>query len=146
MNNKSTIIQVAIVLVVLYILKKILDIFSNPQTSPQGGGAQDDVVVNENNLTFDKAVYSSLADKIEAAVWGGVFSVTENDEAIFDALNQMKNLDDVKELIKIYGVRGEGILLQEYYNLPQTITLYLDDSYRNQINTLYLQRGIKYTF
>lgn len=146
MNNKNTIVQIAIVLVVLYVLKKILDIFKNPQTSPQGGGAQENIQVNPANLTFDQAVYDSLADQIEVAVWGGIMAATEDDEAIFDALRKMKNLDDVKELIKAYGVRGEGIVLQEYYNLPQTITLFLDSDYKEQINSLYSQRGIKYTF
>lgn len=146
MNNKNTIVQIAIILVVLYVLKKILDIFKNPQTSPQGGGAQENIQVNPANLSFDQSVYNSLADQIEAAVWGGIMAATEDDEAIFDALRKMKNLDDVKELIKAYGVRGEGIVLQEYYNLPQTITLFLDSDYKEQINSLYSQRGIKYTF
>jgi hypothetical protein len=146
MNNKNTIVQIAVILLILYILKKVLDFFKNPQTTPQGGQTQEDVVVNQSKLTYDPVVYNSLADKIEAAVWGGLFSVTENDAAFFDALNQMKNLDDVKQLIKSYGIRGEGIVLQEYYNLPQTVTMYLDDSYKNQINALYLQKGINYQF
>lgn len=144
--NKDTLLKIAFVVVVLYVLKKVLDIFKNPQTTTTGGQTQEEVTVNPANLTFDAAVYNSLADSIEAAVWGGLLSVTEDDEAIFDALRKMKNLDDVKALIKAYGIRGEGIVLQEYYNLPQTITLYLDESYKNEINALYSQRGINYQF
>lgn len=144
--NKDTIVKIAVVVAVLYIVKKILDIFKNPQTTTTGGQTQEEVSVNAGNLTFDSAVYNSLADQIEAAVWGGLLSLTEDDEVIFDALRKMKNLDDVKELIRVYGIRGEGVVLQEYYNLPQTITLYLDSDYKNQINALYSQRGINYQF
>lgn len=144
--NKDTLLKIAVVVVVLYVLKKVLNIFSNPQTTTTGGQTQEEITVNPANLSFDNAVYNSLADSIEAAVWGGLLSVNEDDEAIFDALRKMKNLDDVKALIKAYGIRGEGIVLQEYYNLPQTITLYLDSSYKNEINALYSQRGINYQF
>jgi hypothetical protein len=144
MNNKNTIIQVAALILALYILKKLFDFFKTPQTTTTGGQTQEEIQVNEQKLTYDDSVYQTQADNIEAAVWGGVLELTEDDAAIFDALNKMQNIDDVKRLIQVYGIRGEGIVLQEYYNLPQTITIFLDNDYKEQINAIYLQRGINF--
>lgn len=146
MNNKNTILQVAALILALYIIKKIFDFFKTPQTTTTGGQTQEEIQVNAQKLTYDDSVYQTQADNIEAAVWGGLLSLTEDDAAIFDALNKMQNIDDVKRLIQVYGIRGEGIVLQEYYNLPQTITMYLDNDYKEQINAIYLQRGINFTW
>lgn len=146
MNNKNTILQVAALILALYIIKKLFDFFKSPQTTTTGGQTQEEIQVNAQKLTYDDSVYQTQADNIEAAVWGGLLSLTEDDAAIFDALNKMQNIDDVKRLIQVYGIRGEGIVLQEYYNLPQTITMYLDNDYKEQINSIYLQRGINFTW
>lgn len=146
MNNKNTLIQVAALILALYIIKKLFDFFKTPQTTTTGGQTQEEIQVNAQKLTFDDSVYQTQADNIEAAVWGGLLSLTEDDAAIFDALNKMQNIDDVKRLIQVYGIRGEGLVLQEYYNLPQTITMYLDNDYKEQINAIYLQRGINFTW
>lgn len=146
MNNKNTLIQVAALILALYIIKKLFDFFKSPQTTTTGGQTQETVQINTAKLTFDDSVYQTQADNIEAAVWGGLLSLTEDDSAIFDALNKMQTLDDVKKLIQVYGIRGEGIILQEYYNLPQTVTMYLDQDYKEQINALYSQRGINFTW
>lgn len=144
--NKNTIIQVAALILAIYILKKLFDFFKTPQTTTTGGQTQEEIQVNAQKLTYDDSVYQTQADNIEAAVWGGLLSLTEDDAAIFDALNKMQNIDDVKRLIQVYGIRGEGIVLQEYYNLPQTITMYLDNDYKEQLNSIYLQRGINFTW
>lgn len=146
MNNKNTLIQVAALILALYIIKKLFDFFKSPQTTTTGGQTQEEIQVNAQKLTYDDSVYQTQADNIEAAVWGGLLSLTEDDAAIFDALNKMQNIDDVKRLIQVYGIRGEGIVLQEYYNLPQTITMYLDNDYKEQINSIYLQKGINFTW
>jgi len=143
-KNKDTIILIAVIILIFWLLKKFFNFFSSPSTEDVTGGSQEDVQVNKANLTYDDIVYNGLADQIQSAVWGGVVDITEDDEAIFDALNKMENLDDVKRLIQVYGVRGEGIIIQEYYNLPVTITKYLDSDYKEQINSIYLQKGINY--
>lgn len=146
MNNKAkeTIILIVVIILIVWLLKKFFSFFSNPATTGQGGSAQEQVQVNKENLTYDDAVYSSLADQIQAAVWGSILDLTEDDEAMRDALLKMETLDDVKKLIVVYGVRGEGIVLQEYYNLPQTITKYLDTDYKQEVNAVYQQKGIQY--
>jgi hypothetical protein len=146
MNNKNTLIQIAAIVLALYIIKKLFDFFKSPQTTTTGGQTQEELQINAAKLTYDDSVYQTQADNIEAAVWGGLLSVTEDDAAIFDALNVMQNLDDVKKLIQVYGIRGEGLVLQEYYNLPQTITMYLDNDYKEQINAVYSQKGINFKF
>jgi hypothetical protein len=143
-KNKDTIILIAVIILIFWLLKKFFNFFSTPETEEVTGSSEQDVQVNKANLTYDDIVYNGLADQIQAAVWGGLLAVTEDDEAIFDALNKMENIDDVKRLIQVYCVRGEGIVLQEYYNLPQTITQFLDSDYKEQINAIYLQKGINY--
>lgn len=104
-------------------------------------GGSEDIPVNENNLTYDSGVYNQMADSIEVAIWGGAF--TEDDTSVGDTLLRCMNDDDFNELSRVYGIRGEGVIIQYYYNLLQTIEMYVDNDVRQDVNENYMLNGME---
>jgi len=141
-------IWIAVVIGVIYLLFKAFrrvgnvldtkpsDIGLGSPDEATSGGSEDAVVVNQANLTMPIDQYTIIADEIEAAVWGFV-NWSEDDEAFGLALAKMNSDDDVKQLIKAYGVRGMGFFTSQYLNLPQTVVEYLDDDVKARVNYNY---------
>lgn len=151
--NKETFNQLVIAVIILYLLTKINKIFSGVGgivTPPEGsviGGTSDKNTVNKSKLTYKESVYKQMADAIEVAVWSSLLGqFSEDDEVIFSELSRLKTDDDFYYLSNIYKVRGRGIVVKDYYNLTQTITKYLDKSYKNDLNALYASRGMTIYF
>lgn len=149
MNDKQKdILFYGLVILAIYfaykIVKGILSIGAPPAGTTTGGTAQNQPV-NTANISWPMASFASFADEIEQAVWGGL-DVTEDDEAIGQVLSMMNTKDDVQQLINTYGVRGEGVFIQKYYNLPQTIQTYLDSDVKGRVNSIYQQKGIQYVW
>lgn len=103
-----------------------------------------------NNLTLPLDVYGSLADQMQAAIWYYFDGFAEDDEAMRDILLQLNTDDDVKELICVYGVRGQHGYLSGHlfpqYNLVNSVQNYLDSDYKEYVNKTYAARGINYKF
>jgi hypothetical protein len=104
------------------------------------GNSQDLPVTGK--LTYNEAMYRGLADGIQAAFWSGT-GWTEDDTAIGTALKQMYTDADVQKLVSTYGARG-GFLLGSALNLPQTVTAYLDNDVKTEVNNDYQKKGIQY--
>lgn len=100
------------------------------------------------DLTYAKNFYGEVADVIQAAVWYYFDGMAEDDPVIGDALQMMNTDDDVKELICVYGIRGqEGYLtghILPKYNLVATVAQYLDDYEKKDVNKVYQQKGITF--
>lgn len=131
-----------VVLVVLYHLSKFLSWFGQPDNATDPGTSQDDTTVNTANLTYPIWDYKAEADKIYANVWDKLLGFVEDDDGIEDSLVMMYTNDDFKQLVKAYGIRGVGIVIKQYYNLPHTLTLYLNASNKKAVNETYAMRGI----
>lgn len=112
----------------------------------ESGGTSENLDVDTSGLTYPENQYKILADSIEAYVWGsGVLpSFTEDDAAIGEALKSMMTLDDIYFLIEKYGRRNAGIFIREGGNLVQTITEYLDEDIKNEVNQVYQARGLNF--
>lgn len=142
----TVVAYVAVALIAYKILKEIFGIFTPPEGSTTGSNWAN-AQINEQNLSYEKDFYNSLADQIEEAAYGGITGeLTEDDTAMFEAMSKALNNDDVKQLFKAYGVRGRGALIQSYANLPQLISGSLDNDLKEELNNLYRSRGISYTF
>lgn len=111
-----------------------------------GGQSEDNMIVDVSNLTYDRAQYQVFADGIEAAVFGtyGIVTPWEDDETVAAILQRMYTLDDVKQLIKVYGSRYTNVLGNEGGNLVFTVTSYLDDDLIEETNQVYEDRGINF--
>jgi len=143
-EDLTNIIILVVVLFVLYQVSKFLKGVGSVVGAPEGvqTGGSEQQQPNPANLTFPTWKYEQLADTIEGAVWGGL-AFTENDDEIEEALIQLETDDDFIGLSAAYGVRGRGIILRDYYNLLQTLDLYLDDSNRENVNNNFAGKGMK---
>lgn len=139
----TTALIIIIVLFVLYRVNKFFSAVGSGIGAPAGSqtGGSEQTQPNAQNLTFPTWKYEQLADTIESAVWGGL-AFTENDEEIEEALKQCQTDDDYIALSSAYGVRGRGVVLRDYYNLTQTLDLYLDDSNRDAVNADFQSKGM----
>lgn len=164
-NNKSvdTAVTIAIIIAIIYalnliikIFKKTTDFVSDPLGIPDESGGTSDQTANPNktNLTRPLNQYSNWCDQIEDIIWGsgtlpsfGSWVMTDEEELeIVWIMKQQANLDDVQQMIKEYGKRGRGILLQDYPNLVQTLRQYLSRENLNAINYDYQLKNINYRF
>ena len=139
-------ITLLIAIVVLYVLYKLNQFLTGvssgvgaPEGSQSGGSEKDEP--DKQKLTYPLWKYNQLADSIEGAIWDGL-GFTEDDDAVEFALKQMNNDDDFLALSNAYGVRGRGLILRDYYNLPTTINNYVDVENRMRVNTNYQEKGM----
>lgn len=145
-NEQKNIVFYVVLIAAIYVAYKVLKSLWFSVGAPEGattGGSSQNLPVDTNRLSFPRNNYKAFADEIEQAIWGG-FDLTEDDEAVAQVLSMMNTNDDVQELINAYGTRGEGILIQKYYNLVQTVQMYLDDDLKEAVNNIYQTKGIQY--
>lgn len=102
---------------------------------------------NAANLSHAKFVYDAAADAIQTAVWDqSLFALFEDDDVIKNALLIAHNLDDVRQLSYVYGVRGANDAMSARYNLVQTVANYLDANLKSEVNAIYATRGINFAW
>ena len=137
---------IVIAIAIYKILKNFFGLFGAPENVTQTSDWSN-VIVNNENLTYDESFYLANADAIEEAAFGGITGeLTEDDQAMFDAMSKLMNNADVKQQFKAYGVRGRGIIIRNYLNLPQLISGSLDNDLKQELNELYTSRGITFQF
>lgn len=127
------------------VLKSVYNYFNVDVTGDGKGTAHENKDCGKfKNMSYKLWQYDGWADEIEAAIWQTFFDLTEDDSRISEVLMYMKTDDDVAQLICAYGVRGAGIIVQDYYNLTQSISGYLDPDYIEVVNEYYESVGITY--
>lgn len=101
---------------------------------------------NPANLSYPLGTYDMYADEIFVAVWGAgaIASWTEDDELIASILMDMQTLDDVYALLRAYGRRTVGIVLEDGGNLVETVSRYLDDGLKDDVNEDYRAKNIPF--
>jgi hypothetical protein len=100
------------------------------------------------DLSFPDDVYNVFADQIQSAIWYYMDGFAEDEKAVVQVMIQMETDDDVKEIICVYGIRGQaGYLSDAIYpdlGLVETLTKYLGSGHKETINEVYESRGISY--
>lgn len=153
-KNVDLAITIGLIVVIVVLLKKVVSFVSNPLGIPEeaGGTAEDTTTVNPSKLTKPKWQYSVYADKIEDIIWGTgllpplhtlYLSDEEANEIVF-TMKQLQNIDDIMELVRVYGNRGRGVVIQDYPNLIQTLQDYLSEEQRSYINYDYELKKINF--
>lgn len=112
----------------------------------EAGTSQDVNCDNLRNLTHQDFVYRVAADQIQTAVWDAPFGMWEDDSTIRDALMIAYTLDDVIKLSCEYGTRGAKDAVSNTYNLAQTVSAFLNDWDKEDVNDLYASRGIPFAW
>jgi hypothetical protein len=140
MDNKRLLITAFLIFLAYQIVNRIL------RTDVTQGGTSPEDIKPGTDLTYSNNEYILFADTIESAFWDTFGNFTEDDELAFEVLSKMQTNDDFYKLVKVYGTRGRGLIIVDAYNLIQSIEILLDNEYKEQLNNLYSQRGIKYQF
>lgn len=101
---------------------------------------------NKKRLSYPIGSYDIWADELFTAIWGDGFIAdwTEDDDLIGDILSRMNNIDDVYQLIKSYGRRTVGLVVEDGGNLPEEIAEYLDDDVKDDVNEDYRTKNIPF--
>ena len=99
--------------------------------------------------TFKPELFSLMADQMEAAIWNDQWGIGTEDDGTMEAiLSSLNNDDDVLALVCAYGERGPETFIDSIfwgkYDLVESITMYLDDSNKDDVNEVYEQKGIGY--
>ena len=98
--------------------------------------------VGPRTLTDSQLVL--MADALEAALLGGWLG--EDEDSIF-AVMSLNNTDgDVLALVKEFGVRCEGALIQRCGSLPQWFAIYLSTDELAELNAILESKGITIRF
>lgn len=111
----------------------------------QGAGtSQEQIVVDEESLTYPQNNYLMWADQLEQGFYATY--LTEDDELIGQILRYMQNDTDVANLVQKYGVRDGGSWYNTNYNLPQAVSAMLDNDIKVLVNTNYQSKGMSFRF
>lgn len=141
MASNNEVFRAVAILGALLLGDKVLGLFApeNP------GGDVDPAPEDANPATLSQTEADTLADQIEAAVWGTgvVESWTEDDEAFATCLMVPQNTADVRLLMNAYGSRGTHF---NQLNLTETVVAYLDQDYRDAVRADYAAKGITIRF
>jgi len=124
---------------------KIDEVVKGEEEKGQGSGtSQDEVVVDEDKLTYPQNNYVMWADQLEGAFYSTYFS--EDDDLAAQILRYMQNDNDVAALVQAYAVRDGGHWWNPNYNLPQLVGAMLDTDLREGVNKNYQSKGMSYRF
>jgi len=164
-NNKAidTAITIGVVVIIVLILKKITQFISRPVGTLVGipeesGGTSQNVVVNTSKLSFPASSYQVWSDEIENYCWGSGLLPDFTDPTTYGGdlelqkqieiakiMVNLRNADDWGQMIRVYGNRGRGIIIQDYPNLIQTLQKFLSPLVKDKINQATKLRGINIT-
>lgn len=136
--NSDDVKNIALIGVGILAVRELSALVSNPQLD-----SVDEIEVNSEQLTYDLLFYDQQADIIFYALWE--YWIFEDEELVIEAMQMMQNNEDVKQLIKAYGVRCWGPFCTKV-NLPTSIALYLSPDQINEINSDYTEKGITILF
>lgn len=95
--------------------------------------------VKRGNLTYQPSTYNALSNKLYEALSG----ILTDEQSVYSVFTQMKNHDDILELIKDFGSRGvwpfKGTLSEWLYQS-------LSSSEIAQVNEILARNGNTYKF
>lgn len=112
-------------------------------TNDQDAGIED-LPVDVGPVTLTRPELVLMADGLEAALLGGWTG--EDESAIELIMSRCMTDGDVLSLVREFGVRCEGVLIQRCGSLPQWFVIYLNESERGRINEILSANGITYRF
>lgn len=70
---------------------------------------------------------------------------TEDEQAVYNIFNKIKNVSDVAKLIEFFGTKRKMFTTQ-YITLPQAINEYFSESEKQKLNNILLNKKISYSF
>jgi hypothetical protein len=136
------VIGAVVLLVVAYIAGQMIGKLKNKTLSEPNQAAKD---LNPKNLSYQLSQYAGYADKVWEAC-NTMFSI--DTDSIYNVFQNMKNKDDVLQLIKSFGVRPNPNwrLFGDDRDLQKFITYECSTSQVAKINSILSQNSIDFKF
>lgn len=91
--------------------------------------------------TYPDYRYKNYAEVLDKAL---MKDSTEDEEAVYNVFNRMKNVSDIEKLIEAFGTKRQ-MFSTHYITLPQAMQ-YLSKGEKNKLNAIIASNGIDYTF
>lgn len=103
-------IAIGLIILIAYLVFKLIKIFQNPAEEVFGHTDTDlpspeDLPVNKDNLTHPESQFDIWANQLYDAIWGFI----ADKQAVRDIMYQINSDDDLKMIIKKYGVHDSWI-------------------------------------
>ena len=134
------ILGVATILSALAFLAKIFG-KSESEEEEAGQRSREDLY-KKIKPSYEDFKYLDWANTLDVAL---MQDSTEDEQAVYNVFNKMKNISDVAKLIEFFGTKRK-LFSTQYITLPQAITEYFSDGEKRTLNKILLKKRIDYTF
>jgi len=109
-KNIDQAIAIGVIILIAYIVFKLVKILQNPAEEILGHSDTDlpspeDLPVNTSNLTHPESQFDIWANQLYDAIWGFI----ADKQTVRDIMYQINSDDDLKMIIKKYGVHDSWI-------------------------------------
>lgn len=92
--------------------------------------------------SYNDQFYRDWADILDKAI---LRDATEDEDAVYEIFNEVKNVSDVAKLIEFFGHRRE-MFTTYYISLPQAITSKFNSREKIKLNNILRGKKIEYRF
>lgn len=134
------ILGVATIIAALAFLAKIFG--KSESEEEQAGQRSREDLYKRIPPSYDDFKYLDWANTLDVAL---MQDSTEDEAAVYNVFNRMKNISDVAKLIEFFGTKRK-LFSTQYITLPQAITEYFNDGEKQTLNKILLKKRIDYTF
>ncbi len=138
-STSKIVVWLIIAIIVLVVINWEIKTIAKTQAAKDAKAIRDDL--KSENLSFDLTQYTILADKLEQSI--GPWNTSES--AVYSVFDKMQNSDDVKQLVKSFGLRQFTFLIGKL-TLPQYMAEGMDATEIEKINESLASKGINMNF
>lgn len=92
--------------------------------------------------TYEDFKYLDWANSLDIAL---MQDSSEDEQAVYNVLNRMKNISDVAKLIEFFGTKRK-LFSTQYITLPMAITEYFNEDEKAKANKILSSKRINYSF
>jgi hypothetical protein len=96
--------------------------------------------INQSNLSYSDAEFKLMADSLEVAMAGP----GTDEPAIVSVFNQLQTPDDLKALVKAFGIRAKGSVFPDQWNLTQWLTDEFSQTDLEPIKQIFINSGVPF--
>ena len=138
-KNIDNVVVIGVIVLIVYVVYKLLKTISNPVTAVQELLEiepdtdilnPDTIVVDYTKTNYSKTQFELWADVLEDSLY---YFIGENEQPIKDIMYQINNDEDLKAIIKAYGIRttlsglqGGNLVTSLYQFTPELIAGFND--------------------
>ena len=144
-ENKKTPLELFLtVIAIISAIAFIANIFRRDQDEEieQGARKSRKSIYDKIPPTYEDYQYKDFADTLNTAL---MQSATEDEAAVYNVFNRMKNISDVNKTIEAFGTKRQ-MFTTHYLSLPQAINENFSKGEIKKLNAILSLKNINYSF